>query len=85
MSTRGRVIRTDAMSGCRYPTFCVLGGADPTNDVMFMGKVRPIDGVDVWPLLTGANRTQPRALTPTTEVSIIDVGIVTSDTPLPHL
>lgn len=55
-----------------YPTFCLLAGADPVDDAMLGGKLRPIDGVDVWPLLTGANATQPRALTPTTEVSIID-------------
>jgi hypothetical protein len=34
--------------------------------------VRDVDGVNVWPLLTGANRTQPRSLTPTSEVAIID-------------
>jgi hypothetical protein len=31
-------------------------------------------GVDVWPLLTGANATQPRPLTPVTEVSIVDTS-----------
>ena len=39
-----------------------------------MGAPRPIDGVDVWPLLTGTNTTQPRAATPTTEVSLIDTS-----------
>ena len=34
--------------------------------------MRDVDGVNVWPLLTGANRTQPRSLTPTSEVAIID-------------
>lgn len=55
-----------------YPTFCVLAGADPTNDVVFKGKMRSIDGVNVWPLLTGSNLTSPRPLTPVTEVSIVD-------------
>jgi hypothetical protein len=51
-----------------------VAGVDPTDDVVFKGAVRGIDGVDVWPLLTGANATQPRALTPVTEVSIVDAG-----------
>ena len=29
-------------------------------------------GVDVWDLLTGANHTQPRTITPTTEASLIE-------------
>jgi len=45
---------------------------DPRNDVYLDGRVRPIDGVDVWPMLTGANTTQPRVLTPTTESSIVE-------------
>eukprot|EP01062_Namystynia_karyoxenos_P043778 TRINITY_DN3205_c0_g1_i1.p1 TRINITY_DN3205_c0_g1~~TRINITY_DN3205_c0_g1_i1.p1 ORF type:complete len:545 (+),score=180.56 TRINITY_DN3205_c0_g1_i1:90-1637(+) len=57
-----------------YPTFCRLAGVDPADDVVLGGKVRPIDGVDVWPLLTGSNLTQPRPATPTTEVSIIDAS-----------
>lgn len=56
----------------RYATFCTLAGVDPRNDVYLDGKVRPIDGVNVWPMLTGANVTQPRVLTPTTESSIIE-------------
>ena len=42
-----------------YPTFCALAGTDPTDDAVFDGIIRPIDGVDVWPMLTGA---RPRAL-----------------------
>jgi len=57
-----------------YATFCVLAGVDPSNVVVLDGKPREIDGVDVWPLLTGTNSTPPRRLTPTTEVSIVDVG-----------
>eukprot|EP00117_Sycon_ciliatum_P046160 scpid70267/ scgid33095/ Arylsulfatase J len=34
-----------------YPTFCGLAGVDPTDTGP--GKF-PVDGVDVWPLLTGA-------------------------------
>lgn len=38
------------------------------------GAARPIDGVDVWPLLTKQTTTQPRRFMPTTESSIIDTA-----------
>mmetsp|Transcript_30802 Transcript_30802/g.50940 ORF Transcript_30802/g.50940 Transcript_30802/m.50940 type:complete len:533 (+) Transcript_30802:57-1655(+) len=56
-----------------YPTFCVLAGASPIDDAFVSGKIRPIDGVDVWPMLTGVNVTQPRMITVVTEVSAIEV------------
>lgn len=37
------------------------------------GTVRGVDSVNVWPLLTGANSTQPRAVTPMTETAIIEI------------
>jgi len=55
-----------------YPTFCALAGVDARNDAYIGGAWRHIDGVDVWPLLTGSNATQPRTVTPTTEASIIE-------------
>merc|ERR1712166_1474662 len=55
-----------------YPTFCRLAGGDSADPAMLSGAVRQIDGVDVWDLLTGANHTQPRAITPTTEASLIE-------------
>ena len=57
-----------------YPTFCVLAGVDPSNPVDFNGTIHGIDGVDVWPMLTNVNTTQPRLLTPTTEVGIIEAS-----------
>eukprot|EP00729_Bicosta_minor_P005668 gene5668-35616_t len=33
-------------------------GADPTNSVEIDGEVRPVDSVNVWPMLTGANLTE---------------------------
>lgn len=55
-----------------YATFSVLAGVDPSNPVDFNGTIHDIDGVNVWPMLTGVNTTQPRLLTPTTEVGIIE-------------
>ena len=62
-----------------YATFCALAGVDATNSPVIGGKARPIDGVNVWPLLTGRTATAPRRITPTTEVSIIDVGAAGAD------
>ena len=54
-----------------YATLSVLAGVDPADDAMFEGAVRPIDAVDVWPMLTGANDTQPRPFTPTSDYGLI--------------
>ena len=34
-----------------YTTFATLVGVDPTDDIVYDGVVRPIDGIDVWPLV----------------------------------
>ena len=34
-----------------YPTFANLAGVDPTDNATYAGVVRPIDGIDVWPLI----------------------------------
>lgn len=60
----------------RYPTFCGLAGVDAADPALLDGAERPIDGVDVWDLLTQQHETpiHPRNVTPTTEVSVIDVS-----------
>ena len=58
----------------RYATFAVLAGADPSNSVMIGGALRPVDSVDVWPMLTGVNTTHPRPITPTSEAGIVDTA-----------
>ena len=60
-----------------YPTFCHLAKMGDCTDPAYFVKddaIHDIDGVNVWPMLTGENMTQPRALTPTSEVGIIDVS-----------
>ena len=56
-----------------YPTFAKLAGASPVDSPVIGGAGRPIDGADVWPLLTGKTTSQPRAVTVVTEVSAIEV------------
>ena len=39
-----------------YPTFCKLAGVDPSDSGT--GKF-PVDGLDVWPIITGESTTTP--------------------------
>ena len=39
-----------------YPTFCKLAGVDPSDSGT--GKF-PVDGLDVWPIITGESKTTP--------------------------
>jgi len=39
-----------------YATFSALAGVDPADNATYDGVVRPIDGIDVWPLLTAPAR-----------------------------
>ena len=61
-----------------FATFSALAGVDLRDDVYIPLKngtqvLRSIDSVNVWPILIGTNLTQPRAVTPITEASIISV------------
>jgi arylsulfatase I/J len=44
-----------------YATFCGLAGVDPADARAAAAGLPPIDSLDVWPLLSGANATAPRA------------------------
>lgn len=57
-----------------YPTILNLAGLGDiaADNASFSGIYHDIDGVNVWPLLTGSNTTVPRNLTPTSEVGILD-------------
>lgn len=48
-----------------YATFCGLAGLDPTDHrAAAAGDIPPIDGVDVWPLVSGKTKLSPRAAVP---------------------
>ena len=44
----------------RYTTFCGLAGVDPTDERAAAAGLPPVDGHDLWPLISGANATSPR-------------------------
>lgn len=43
-----------------YATFAGLAGVDPTDHRAAAAGLPPIDSLDMWPLLSGRNRTSPR-------------------------
>lgn len=43
-----------------YTTFCNLAGVDPFDARGAAAGLPPVDGLDMWPLLSGANSTSPR-------------------------
>ena len=43
-----------------YATFCALAGVDPFDTKAAKALLPPIDSLNVWPLISGANATSPR-------------------------
>ena len=43
-----------------YSTFCALAGVSPNDPVAEAAGLFPPDGLNMWPLLSGANSTPPR-------------------------
>jgi len=44
----------------RYATFCDLAGVDPTDIQAAEVGLPPVDGISMWPLISGATTTSPR-------------------------
>lgn len=47
-----------------YATFASLAGVDPTDHRAAAAGLPPIDSLDMWPMLSGANMTSPRTHVP---------------------
>lgn len=43
-----------------YPTLCGLAGVDPADEAARAAGLPPVDGLDVWPFLSGAAPASPR-------------------------
>eukprot|EP00118_Oscarella_pearsei_P025457 m.308219 g.308219 ORF g.308219 m.308219 type:complete len:548 (+) comp43581_c0_seq1:478-2121(+) len=43
-----------------YTTFCALAGVEATDEQAAAVGLPPVDGVNVWPLVSGQNATSPR-------------------------
>ena len=62
-----------------YATFCALAGVDPTDDAAAKANLPPIDSMNMWPLISGANSTSPRTDIPVSYNTLIsgDYKIIT--------
>lgn len=54
-----------------YGTFCSLAGVDPEDPVAAAAGLPPVDSMNVWPLLSGANSTAPRFEIPVSNQTLI--------------
>lgn len=53
------------MAGCDvYATFCSLAGVDATDAKAKAANLPPVDGLDMWPFLSGQVATSPRTEVP---------------------
>ena len=57
---RGAVEHGFAASEDWFRTFAGLAGVDPTDEKAAAAGLPPVEGYDLWPLLSGANATSPR-------------------------
>jgi arylsulfatase B len=53
---------TEALMGIEdwYTTVCNLAGIDPADKEGEAAGLPPVDGIDLWPFISGANSTPPR-------------------------
>ncbi|XP_065199150.1 arylsulfatase B-like [Sycon ciliatum] len=56
-----------------YATFCSLAGVDPADERAKLAGLPPVDGLDMWPMLSGANLTSPRTEIP------LSPGLISGD------
>jgi arylsulfatase A-like enzyme len=54
-----------------YGTYCGLAGVDPTDALAAAAGLPPVDSLDVWPLISGANLTSPRNELPVSPQTLI--------------
>ena len=47
-----------------YTTFCRLADVEPTDERAAEAKLPPVDGLDMWPYISGMNKTSPRVDVP---------------------
>ena len=56
-----------------YATFCALAGVDPTDQRAAAADLPKIDSLNMWPMLSGQNRTSPRTVIP------LSPGLISGD------
>ena len=61
-AARGTVQHGFVTSWDWYSTFAALAGVDPTDVMAAAAGLPPIDSINVWPMLSGANTSSPRSV-----------------------
>jgi arylsulfatase B len=57
---RGKILQDWTAMEDLYATYCGLAGVGTEDDKAKAANLPPVDGLDLWPLLSGANATGPR-------------------------
>jgi arylsulfatase I/J len=75
---RGTVSHTFMHITDWYTTFSILAGVDPFDTLADSSSTSaytlpPVDGLDLWPVLSGQNLTSPHAELPISDNSLLDV------------
>ena len=70
-AARGRRVQGLVHIADWLATLCALIGVDPTDAVAAAAGLPPIDSLNVWPLISGANETSPRFEVPVAPSTII--------------
>ena len=65
-AARGRKLEGFIHEADWYATLCRLAGVNATDTLAREAGLPPVDSLDVWPLITGANATSPRVEWPLT-------------------
>ena len=55
-----------------YTTFCEMVGVDPFDSKGKEYGLPPVDGLNIWPLISGENNTSPRTQLPVFKDTLID-------------
>jgi len=59
-AVRGTVLHGVMHIADWFSTYCALAGVDPTDTAGERAGLLPIDSLNMWPMLSGANLTSPR-------------------------
>ena len=51
--------------------FCALARVDPKDEAAAQAKLPPVDSMNMWPLISGANSTSPRVDIPVSNMTLI--------------
>lgn len=57
-----------------FASIAAAPGVNPFDELAAQSNLPPVDGLNMWPLLSGANSTSPRVEIPVDGQTLIQVG-----------